>query len=211
MKHHLFAVWLMLGAVPVTMAATSPAKAQASWLFGTEKNSVNDKRLVRFPEKYAQGNIIVSFGDRRLYHVTDRGRAMSYPIAVPRAESRWQGFERVTRKAVNPSWTPTASMRKENPELPAFVPGGHPRNPMGVRALYLGNTLYRIHGTDAPWTIGQNVSKGCVRMHNAHVIELYDRVKLGARVLATWDTFEAPAWHDEKPADVFASVFEKDK
>ena len=80
-------------------------------------------------------------------------------------------------------------MRRENPELPRTVPGGHPRNPMGARALYLGSTLYRIHGTDAPWTIGKNVSRGCIRMHNAHVIELYDQVRSGAKVTATWKRF----------------------
>ncbi|MEM8626343.1 MAG: L,D-transpeptidase, partial [Pseudomonadota bacterium] len=104
-------------------------------------------------------------------------------------QSRWDGVLRVTRKAKNPSWTPTPRMRRENPRLPRFVPGGHPRNPMGVRALYLGSTLYRIHGTDAPWTIGQNVSKGCIRMHNDHVKELYSRVRVGARVTATWKRY----------------------
>ena len=100
-------------------------------------------------------------------------------------------------------------MRRENPKLPAFVPGGHPRNPMGVRALYLGSTLYRIHGTDAPWTIGKNVSKGCVRMHNAHVIELYDRIKVGAKVLATWKRFNAPrVATSSQPKATFASIFD---
>lgn len=208
MKHKFNPAWLVLAAALATSAISTPAIAQSTWLFKPQENSVDDKLLVRFPKKHAPGDIIVSFGDRRLYHVTSRGRAVSYPIAVPRAESRWHGFERVTRKAVNPSWTPTASMRKENPDLPVFVPGGHPHNPMGVRALYLGNTLYRIHGTDAPWTIGQNVSKGCVRMHNAHVIELYNRVKVGTRVLATWDKFEVRALHPEPQADDFASIFD---
>ena len=130
---------------------------------------------MHFPRRHRTGEIVVSFADRRLYHVVAPGRAMSYPIGVPRAEARWQGALRVSRKRVNPSWTPTASMLRDNPKLPSFVPGGHPRNPMGVRALYLGSTLYRIHGTDAPWTIGKKVSRGCVRMHNAHVIELYKK------------------------------------
>lgn len=189
--------------------ATTPAMAQAVWLFGPEKNSIDDKVEVKFPQKYRPGDIVVSFGDRRLYHVTKSGQAMSYPIAVPRAQSRWSGVERVTRKKVDPSWTPTASMRRENPKLPAFVAGGDPLNPLGVRALYLGSTLYRIHGTDAPWTIGQNVSKGCVRMHNEHVIELYDRVKVGARVLATWDRFkpEVVASKSSSSDDIYEKVF----
>lgn len=192
-----------------TSTVITPAAAQSNWLFGPEKNSVDDKVVVQFPKRYQPGNIIVSFADRRLYHVTKTGRAISYPIAVPRAQSRWSGIERVTRKKVDPSWTPTASMRRENPKLPAFVPGGHPLNPMGVRALYLGSTLYRIHGTDAPWTIGKNVSKGCVRMHNAHVIELYDRIKVGAKVLATWKRFKAPrvATSSQSKA-TFASIFD---
>ena len=82
-------------------------------------------------------------------------------------------------------------MRAENPKLPAFVPGGHPRNPLGVRALYLGASLYRIHGTDAPWLIGQEVSKGCIRMTNEDVIDLYNRARVGARVTVTWSRFSS--------------------
>lgn len=176
----------------VLATSVAPANAQSwPWLM-PELNSIEDKVLVRFPKKYKSGNIVVSFGDRRLYHVISPGRAISYPIAIPRAQSRWQGVQRVTRKREEPRWTPTASMRRENPKLPAFVPGGHPRNPMGARALYLGSTLYRIHGTDAPWTIGKNVSKGCIRMHNAHVIDLYEKVRVGAKVLATWKQYRAP-------------------
>ena len=177
------------GAIACVMLQ-SPAMAQSGGFWGPQKNSVYDKHTVSFSKNYRPGEIIVSFSDRRLYHVTARGQAISYPIAVPRAQSRWQGTQRVSRKAINPSWTPTARMRRENPKLPAFVPGGHPRNPMGVRALYLGSTLYRIHGTDAPWTIGKNVSKGCIRMHNEHVVELYKRVKVGAKVKATWKTYQ---------------------
>lgn len=81
-------------------------------------------------------------------------------------------------------------MRRENPKLPAFVPGGHPLNPLGVRALYLGGTMYRIHGTDAPWTIGTAVSKGCIRMYNEDVLDLYPRVPVGTRVTVTWQRFK---------------------
>ena len=174
----------------IAAVSTTPALAQ-SWWGG--QNSVSDRGVVSFSKKYSPGQIIVSFGDRRLYHVIRRGQAMSYPIAIPRAQSRWQGVLRVSQKRVNPSWTPTARMRRENPKLPSFVPGGHPRNPLGVRALYLGSTLYRIHGTDAPWTIGQNVSKGCVRMHNDHVVELFKRTRVGTKVTATWKRFSTAA------------------
>ncbi|MEO0730178.1 MAG: L,D-transpeptidase [Pseudomonadota bacterium] len=165
------------------------------------RNTVSDRHVVAFPRSYAPNQIIVSFSDRRLYHVTSRGRAISYPIAVPRPQSRWQGVERVSYKRKNPTWTPTARMRRENPKLPRVVKGGDPLNPMGSRAIYLGNTLYRIHGTDAPWTIGKNVSRGCIRMHNAHVEELYPKVRAGMRVVSTWKKFRT------KPANsgVFAS------
>ena len=173
------------------LVLSSPVYAQGFWSSMPELNSLEDKVLVHFPRKYSKGNIVVSFGDRRLYHVIAPGRAISYPIAIPRKEARWQGVLNVSRKKVKPSWTPTASMRRDNPKLPKFVPGGHPRNPMGARALYLGSTLYRIHGTDAPWTIGQNVSRGCIRMHDQHVIELYEKVRVGAKVLATWKAYRA--------------------
>lgn len=188
------------------VAGGTPAAAQFFTFAPSGKNSVYDKQRVRFPKRYSPGQIIVSFGDRRLYHVVARGRAVSYPIAVPRAQSRWQGVERVSMKRVNPRWTPTASMRRENPKLPRTVPGGHPRNPLGVRAIYLGNTLYRIHGTDAPWTIGKNVSKGCVRMHNAHVVELYKRVRVGTKVTATWKRYRTASYASSNPAPDLATL-----
>ena len=107
--------------------------------------------------------------------MTRPGEAISYPIAIPREQSRWQGVTSVSQKRENPSWTPTPTMRAENPRLPMWVPGGHPLNPLGVRALYLGSSMYRIHGTDAPWTIGSAASKGCVRMYNQDVLDLYNR------------------------------------
>jgi lipoprotein-anchoring transpeptidase ErfK/SrfK len=120
-----------------------------------------------------------------------RGEAISYPIAIPRDQSRWAGVTVVSSKRVNPGWTPTAEMRRENPKLPIHVPGGHPLNPLGVRALYLGATMYRIHGTDAPWTIGDAASKGCIRLYNEDVIDLYDRVPVGTRVTVTWKRYLA--------------------
>jgi lipoprotein-anchoring transpeptidase ErfK/SrfK len=202
---------LLVGAA---LAALLPTQAYAQsgnaptffeWLSGesSKKNTVADRVVVKFDPKFAPGEVIVSFGDRRLYHVTSPGRAISYPIAVPRAESRWDGALRVTQKRVDPPWTPTAEMRRENPAIPPMVPGGDPRNPLGVRALYLGSTLYRIHGTDAPSTIGMNVSRGCVRMHNEHVIELYDRVPVGAKVTATWDRFDAKPIESDTKVGLF--------
>jgi lipoprotein-anchoring transpeptidase ErfK/SrfK len=147
------------------------------------------RELVVFPGHYAPGEIVVSFGDRRLYYVETPGRALSYPIAIPREEDRWEGITTISDKRVNPSWIPTAEMIRENPKLPSYVPGGHAMNPLGVRALYLGTSTYRIHGTDAPWTIGEAASKGCIRMFNEHVLDLYERVGLGTRVTVTWGRF----------------------
>lgn len=180
------------------IAPTAPtAEAQGlSWLWGGGSQvGGSGKEIVRFGVQHRPGQIIVSFSDRRLYLVTKPGEAISYPIAIPRDQSRWQGGMQVSSKRVDPPWTPTAEMRRENPKLPAHVPGGHPLNPMGVRALYLGSSLYRIHGTDAPWTIGQAVSKGCVRMYNKDVVDLYDRVPVGTRVTVTWNRYTtSPAY-----------------
>jgi lipoprotein-anchoring transpeptidase ErfK/SrfK len=143
------------------------------------------------PGAYAPGEIIVSFGDRRLYYIESKTTAISYSIAIPKAEAKWSGVSYVSQKRENPTWTPTADMRKENPRLPAYVAGGDPRNPLGVRALYLGESLYRIHGTDAPQMIGQQVSHGCIRMYNQDVMDLYGRAKVGAKVTVTWTPFRA--------------------
>lgn len=153
-------------------------------LFGDSSRPIS-KHEDSFSTKYSPGTIVVSFGDRRLYFVNARGRAISYPIGVPTEKAMWSGTLPITAKRVNPGWTPTSSMRKENPDLPAFVPGGHPRNPLGIRALYLGDTLYRIHGTDAPWTIGHVVSRGCIRLYNEDVVDLYARARVGAKVIIT--------------------------
>ena len=149
------------------------------------------RQRVQFRGSYAPGTIIVSFGDRRLYYVEGKKTAMSYPIAIPKAEAKWSGVSYVSQKRENPTWTPTADMRRENPRLPAYVAGGDPRNPLGIRALYLGESLYRIHGTDAPWQIGQQVSHGCIRMYNADVVDLYRRANVGAKVVITWQHINA--------------------
>jgi lipoprotein-anchoring transpeptidase ErfK/SrfK len=168
----------------------APASAQLFWDWGgQEERDSSGRELVRFSPQFAPGEIIVSFGDRRLYFVDRPGVAISYPIAIPRDQDRWEGMTSVSDKKINPTWRPTADMIAENPHLPPFVPGGHPQNPLGVRALYLGASAYRIHGTDAPWTIGTAVSKGCIRMYNRDVLDLYPRVALGARVTVTWQRF----------------------
>lgn len=156
-----------------------------------ENQEAKGRTVVRIAASFEPGAIVVSLADRRLYHVRSKGRAISYPIATPRDKDMWTGVELISSKRKLPSWRPTPTMLRENPRLPSYVPGGHKFNPMGARALYLGNTLYRIHGTDAPWLIGENVSKGCIRMHDAHVIELFDNTKIGARVVVIEPSLKA--------------------
>jgi lipoprotein-anchoring transpeptidase ErfK/SrfK len=178
----------------VTGLAIAPASAQLFWDWGGGSMvGGSGREVVSFSANYARGQIIVSFSDRRLYYVTQPGQALSYPIAIPREQSRWQGVTSVSDKRINPSWTPTPTMVAENPRLPRWVPGGHPMNPLGVRALYLGSSTYRIHGTDAPWTIGTAVSKGCIRMYNQDVLDLYPRIPVGTKVTVTWDRFTSVA------------------
>lgn len=183
-------IGLAVFVVAVAVGALSPQPASAQGLFGLFfGDGQSGRHEVSFSKHYGRGTIIVSFGDRRLYYVNRPGAAISYPIGVPEARATWSGTLYVSRKAVNPGWTPTARMRRENPSLPAFVPGGHPRNPLGVRALYLGSTLYRIHGTDAPWTIGRVVTSGCIRLYNSDVVDLYKRARVGTKVVVTNRSF----------------------
>jgi lipoprotein-anchoring transpeptidase ErfK/SrfK len=190
MSRSVFAACAAVIAAGVPLAgARAQGAVQYDW--GGDKEWGGGKQLVTFNPTFKQGHIVVSFGDRRLYHVVRPGQAVSYPIAIPREQSRWQGLTNVSQKRENPSWTPTPDMLRENPRLPTWVPGGHPMNPLGVRALYLGSSTYRIHGTDAPWTIGQAVSKGCIRMFNEDVIDLYPKVNVGASVTVTWQRFNA--------------------
>ncbi|GAB4228338.1 MAG: hypothetical protein Kow0032_08620 [Methyloligellaceae bacterium] len=186
---HQLRFGLAVLAVMLAASVLGPARVHAQGLFSGLFGGPTGRSEVPFSKKYRTGTIIVSFADRRLYQIIRPGYAMSYPIGVPSGRARWSGTLYVSRKAVNPGWTPTASMRRENPKLPAHVPGGHPRNPLGVRALYLGSTLYRIHGTDAPWTVGQNVTHGCIRMYNNDVIDLYNRTRIGTKVIATWKSY----------------------
>jgi lipoprotein-anchoring transpeptidase ErfK/SrfK len=183
-----------IGVVAAAVAVPGTSSAQQTlveFLWGGAPEYGGSKRqVVSFDRKYKVGQVVVSFGDRRLYHVEKEGQATSYPIAVPREQSRWEGTTSVSMKRENPDWRPTPEMLRENPRLPTWVPGGHPMNPMGVRALYLGSSTYRIHGTDAPWTIGEAVSKGCIRMLNEDVIYLYPRVPVGAKVIVTWERFQ---------------------
>ncbi|PKR87714.1 L,D-transpeptidase [Pleomorphomonas diazotrophica] len=130
----------------------------------------------------APGSIVIDTVNRFLYLVEAGGTARRYGVGVGRPGFTWAGEHRVTRKAEWPDWHPPIEMRRRQPGLPVMMPGG-PKNPLGARAMYLGSTLYRIHGTAEPWTIGHAVSSGCIRMRNEDVTDLYERVKVGTRVI----------------------------
>ncbi|HVY52450.1 MAG TPA: L,D-transpeptidase [Devosia sp.] len=149
---------------------------------GHGRYSAIPREVVPYETKYKPGTIIVETSERRLYFVLPNGEALRYGIGVGRDGFRWSGQHAITRKAEWPGWTPPAEMRRRVPDLPAYMPGG-PDNPLGARALYIGATLYRIHGTSEPWTIGQAVSSGCIRLTNEDIIDLYDRVKVGSLVV----------------------------
>ena len=140
------------------------------------------KQIVDYETNYKPGTIVIETGERRLYLVLEDGKAMKYGIGVGRDGFTWSGTHRITRKAEWPGWTPPPAMRKRVPDLPAYMEGG-PNNPLGARALYIGSTLYRVHGTSEPWSIGQAVSSGCIRLTNDDVTDLYERVKVGALIV----------------------------
>ena len=128
------------------------------------------------------GTIVIDTPNHFLYLVEGDGRAVRYGIGVGRPGFTWSGTHAVSAKKEWPDWVPPDEMLKRQPYLPHFVAGG-PGNPLGARALYLGSTIYRIHGSNEPWTIGKNVSSGCIRMRNADVEDLYERVKVGTKVI----------------------------
>jgi lipoprotein-anchoring transpeptidase ErfK/SrfK len=131
-------------------------------------------------EEYAKGDIVIVNHERSLYFVEEPGHAIRYPVAIGKLDDQWEGVETITAKRENPQWFPSEDIQWEMGVPPTVPPG--PQNPLGPRALYLGDTLYRIHGTNRPGSIGGAVSHGCFRMHNPHIIELYEKVQIGANV-----------------------------
>ncbi|MDB5514558.1 MAG: putative L,D-transpeptidase ErfK/SrfK [Tardiphaga sp.] len=140
------------------------------------------RTMVLYRTTEAPGTIIVQTSERHLYVVQGNGRALRYGIGVGRDGFQWQGLVKISRKAEWPDWTPPPEMIERQPYLPRFMAGG-PGNPLGARALYLGATVYRIHGTNRPDTIGTAVSSGCFRLVNSDVADLYDRVPVGTKVI----------------------------
>ncbi|WP_438277221.1 L,D-transpeptidase [Nitrobacter sp.] len=141
-----------------------------------------EKQLVDYHGKEAAGTIVIDTSSKFLYLVQGDGRALRYGVGVGKPGFLWAGVKTITAKKEWPDWTPPAEMLKRRPDLPRHMEGG-PQNPLGARAMYLGSSLYRIHGSNEPWTIGTNVSSGCIRMRNEDVIDLYGRVHVGARVV----------------------------
>ena len=144
------------------------------------------RQTVNYDGTYGPNTIVINTEERRLYYIFEQGRAYKYGIGVGREGFQWSGKDRISRKAEWPGWTPPPQMIKREAakgrKLPAYMPGGI-NNPLGARALYIGSRLYRIHGSNEPWTIGGAVSSGCIRMVNDDVIDLYDKVDVGTRVI----------------------------
>ncbi|HEY6754423.1 MAG TPA: L,D-transpeptidase [Pseudolabrys sp.] len=140
------------------------------------------RRTVDYRTSEAAGTVIIDTPNTYLYYVLGGGKAIRYGIGVGREGFTWSGVKSVERKAEWPDWIPPTEMLQRQPYLPRFMAGG-PGNPLGARAMYLGGTVYRIHGTNAPSTIGKQVSSGCIRMLNEDVIDLYSRVNVGTKVV----------------------------
>jgi lipoprotein-anchoring transpeptidase ErfK/SrfK len=195
MRRHVFA---FLGAVCALGAFGQTAQAREQDLLSTLFNptatgrptdgrpqaSAIPREVVTYPAGYAPGTIVISTTERRLYYVLGNGQAIRYGVGVGRPGFEWSGTRYVASKREWPDWTPPAQMLRRRPDLPRHMAGGVD-NPLGARAMYLSGTLYRIHGSNEPESIGQAVSSGCIRMTNDDVVDLYDRVKVGTRVVVT--------------------------
>jgi lipoprotein-anchoring transpeptidase ErfK/SrfK len=140
------------------------------------------RQVVDYPTSVAAGTVVIDTAQTYLYYVLGDGKAIRYGIGVGRVGFTWSGTQSVTRKAEWPDWTPPAQMIARQPSLPRWMAGGE-GNPLGARAIYLGSTIYRIHGTNMPETIGHQVSSGCIRMLNADVVDLYSRVAVGTKIV----------------------------
>jgi lipoprotein-anchoring transpeptidase ErfK/SrfK len=163
-------------------ASTGPAVDPMLEPQGTAIDPQFMRQEVAYQGKEEPGTIVIDTPKHFLYLVAADGKAMRYGIGVGRPGFTWSGIHTVSAKKEWPDWTPPPEMLARQPGLPHFMAGG-PDNPLGARAMYLGSTLYRIHGSNEPWTIGKNVSSGCIRMRNVDIIDLYGRVKLGSKVV----------------------------
>ncbi len=192
MRKILFGLFGLFGIALVFLvySQSSEVRAGAEPVFASETELLRSgaitttAKTISYETDEDPGTIIIDTDAANLYLVLEDGKAIFYRIGVGREGFEFSGTHRVSRKAEWPSWTPPAAMRQRQPYLPRFVPGGE-FNPLGARALYLGSTLYRIHGTTEPESIGYAVSSGCIRMLNEDVIDLYERVPVGAKVIVS--------------------------
>src|SRR6188472_2263464 len=155
----------------------------ATWI-GAQPALAREVVAFRYPG-IAAGTVVVRTHERRLYYVLGDGRAIRYPVGVGKAGKQWSGTTRIDGKYVRPAWSPPAVVKRDKPSLPDVIPGGSPRNPMGAAALTLAGGEYAIHGTNAPGSVGGFVSYGCIRMLNADITDLYQRVSVGTTVVVT--------------------------
>ncbi|MGE0237545.1 MAG: L,D-transpeptidase [Parvibaculaceae bacterium] len=182
---------LMASAVLAGLSLTSIAQANTKPLDGvvlvppakaeTMLPKFKRGKVVDFQTRQKAGSIVIVTREHALYYILGNGKAVKYRVATAKRGFGWSGTHAVSAKVKWPDWRPPKAMRKRRPELPAFM-GGGPENPLGARAIYLGSSIYRIHGTNEPASIGKSVSSGCIRMLNADVSELFQHVKLGATV-----------------------------
>jgi len=175
----------LLGTCVANGAQSASDKSGQVWSLETPFGIIYERipsQEMDYPSARPAGTIVVSVSKRRLYYVLGGGRAISYGIAVGMEGYGWSGVSTISAKREWPDWTPTPNILKRFPNLPRHMAGG-PDNPLGARALYLGGTLYRIHGTNEPWKLGGGVSSGCIRLSNDDIIDLYNRTKIGATVI----------------------------
>src|SRR6478609_8161502 len=185
-------IWTVIAAVGLILSASQSQAQVRQPDVGDQPGLIADdsveldpefrKTAVLYRTNEPPGTIIVQTAERHLYLIQGNGRALRYGIGVGREGFQWQGLVNITRKAEWPDWTPPPEMIARQPYLPRFMAGG-PGNPLGARAMYLGSTIYRIHGTNQPSTIGKFVSSGCIGMLNDDVSDLFERVKVGTRVV----------------------------
>jgi len=164
---------LAAASAALLLAATMPQLAQA-------------REIVGFSDPYSSGTVVVKTTERALYYVLGNGKAVRYPVGVGRRGKQWSGTAYISSKQLRPAWSPPAEVKHDKPSLPDVIPGGSPSNPMGAAAMTLsGGGEYAIHGTNNPGSIGGFVSYGCIRMYNADVLDLYNRVSWGTTVVVT--------------------------
>jgi lipoprotein-anchoring transpeptidase ErfK/SrfK len=176
-----FCLLSIISAAPSAFADPSSGGPIAEFL-GLFHQPAIPRQVVIWTHGYDAGTVVISTRERRLYYVLGDGNAIEYGVGVGREGFTWSGTKKISMKKEWPDWRPPPQMLKRRPDLPRYMPGGID-NPLGARALYLGSSNYRIHGSNEPETIGAAVSSGCIRMTNQDVIDLYDRVKVGTKVV----------------------------